>query len=170
MGPNRRAPERERAWPLVPPKEAKRAEAERKIAEAQKIIWGNLGASGGSAALVSFFDRHRINWPARAVDRGSVIKRDRQGVIMRIILAAFAVALLVGPAASQGMNLLDGNERKKTQEDADKEKAIEDAYKSTMKKLPDQKKATNDPWADVRGSSEPKAQKQGRPSSSNKAN
>ena len=85
-------------------------------------------------------------------------------------MAAFAVALLVGPAASQGMNLLDGNERKKTQEDADKEKAIEDAYKSTMKKLPDQKKATNDPWADVRGVSEPKVQKQGRSSPGNKSN
>ena len=90
---------------------------------------------------------------------------------MRIVLAAFAVALLVGPAASQGINLLGNNDHMmKTQEDADKAKAIEDAYKSTMKKVPDQKKATNDPWADVRGSSEPKAQKQGRSSSSNKAN
>jgi hypothetical protein len=52
----------------------------------------------------------------------------------------------------------------------DKAKAVEDAYKSTMKKIPDQKKATNDPWGDVRGSNEPKAQKHGRSSSSNKAN
>ena len=81
--------------------------------------------------------------------------------------------MLVGPAVAQtgGMNLLGGNERMlKTQEDVDKAKAAEDAYKSAMKKIPDQKKTTNDPWADVRGSSEPKAQKQGRSSSSNKAN
>jgi hypothetical protein len=92
---------------------------------------------------------------------------------MRLVLGVFGVALLVGPAVAQtpGINLLGDNERMvKSQEDVDKAKAVEDAYKSTMKKLPDQKKATNDPWEDVRGSSEPKAQKQGRSSSSNKAN
>jgi len=90
---------------------------------------------------------------------------------MRIALATFAVALLIGPAAAQigGMNLLD-NDRKKSQEEIDKEKAIDEAYKSAMKKVPDQKKATNDPWADVRGMSESKAQKQTRsgPSSQSK--
>jgi hypothetical protein len=92
---------------------------------------------------------------------------------MRLVLGVFGVALLVGPAVAQsdGINLLgDNNHMLKTQEDVDKAKAAEDAYKSTMKKIPDQKKATNDPWADVRGSNEPKAQKQGRSSSSNKAN
>jgi hypothetical protein len=90
---------------------------------------------------------------------------------MRIVLATFAVALLIGPAVGQigGMNLLD-NDRKKSQEEIDKEKAIDDAYKSTMRKVPDQKKATNDPWADVRGMSEPKAQKQGRSNPSSKSN
>jgi hypothetical protein len=89
---------------------------------------------------------------------------------MRIALATFAVALLIGPAVAQigGMNLLD-NDRKKSQEEIDKEKAIDEAYKSTMKKVPDQKKATNDPWADVRGMSESKAQKQTRSSPSSKS-
>ena len=89
---------------------------------------------------------------------------------MRIALATFAVALLIGPAVAQigGINLLD-NDRKKSQEEIDKERAIDDAYKSTMKKVPDQKKATNDPWADVRDMSEPKTQK-GRSIPSNKSN
>jgi hypothetical protein len=91
---------------------------------------------------------------------------------MRIALATFAVALLIGPAVAQiggGMNLLDGNDRKKSQEEIDKEKAIDEAYKSAMKKVPDQKKATGDPWADVRGMSESKAQKQTRSSPSSKS-
>ena len=91
---------------------------------------------------------------------------------MRIALATFAIALLIGPAVAQigGMNLLDDYDRKKSQEEIDKEKAAEEAYKSAMKKVPDQKKATNDPWADVRGMSEPKSQKQTRssPSSNSK--
>jgi hypothetical protein len=90
---------------------------------------------------------------------------------MRIASATFAVALLIGPAVAQigGMNLLDGNDRKKSQEEIDKEKAIDEAYKSAMKKVPDQKKATNDPWADVRGMSESKAQKQTRSSPNSKS-
>ena len=91
---------------------------------------------------------------------------------MRIALATFAVALLIGPAAAQigGMNLLDGYDRRKSQEEIEKEKAADEAYNSAMKKVPDQKKATNDPWADVRGMSESKAQKQTRsgPSSQSK--
>jgi hypothetical protein len=65
---------------------------------------------------------------------------------------------------------LDGYDRKKSQEEIEKEKAADEAYKSAMKKVPDQKKATNDPWADVRGMSESKAQKQTRsgPSSQSK--
>jgi hypothetical protein len=87
---------------------------------------------------------------------------------MRIALATFAIALLIGPAVAQigGMNLLDDYDRKKTQEEIDKEKAADEAYKSAMKKVPDQKKATNDPWADVRGMSESKSQKQTRSSPS----
>ena len=91
---------------------------------------------------------------------------------MRIALATFAIALLIGPAVAQigGMNLLDDYDRKKSQEEIDKEKAADEAYKSAMKKVPDQKKATNDPWADVRGMSESKSQKQTRssPSSNSK--
>ena len=92
---------------------------------------------------------------------------------MRVAFGAVAIALLVGPAVAQtgGVNLLDSNDRRlKTQEEVDREKALEDAYKSALKKVPDQKRAVNDPWADARGASEPKAQKQGRSSPNSKPN
>jgi hypothetical protein len=91
---------------------------------------------------------------------------------MKTLMAALAVVLLAGPAVAQigGINML-GNDKKKTQEELDRDQAIDDAYKSTMKKVPDQKKATNDPWADVRGTSQPSTvQKQGRSGASNKSN
>jgi hypothetical protein len=83
---------------------------------------------------------------------------------MRIFVAALIAALAVGPAAAQigGFNLLN-NDRKKSQEEIDRDQAIDKAYSSTMNKVPDQKKATSDPWADVRGGSQPPAvQKPGR--------
>ena len=91
---------------------------------------------------------------------------------MKTFMVALAIALLAGPAVAQigGINML-GNDRKKTQEELDRDQAIDEAYKSTMKKVPDQKKATNDPWADARGTSQPTTvQKQGRSGSSNKPN
>lgn len=76
---------------------------------------------------------------------------------MKAFVATLAVALTAGPALAQigSMNLLDTPEKKKTQEDIDRERAADDAYKSTLKSIPDQKKATNDPWADARGRSQP---------------
>ena len=92
---------------------------------------------------------------------------------MRTLVAALSLALLAGPALAQiggGINFLD-NDRKKTQEEIDRGQAIDDAYKSTMKKVPDQKKVTNDPWADVRGGSQPTTvQKPPRSSASSKSN
>jgi len=73
---------------------------------------------------------------------------------MKRFMVALAVALIATPALAQigGINLLDGAPAKmKTKEDVDRQRANEDAYRSTMKSIPDQKKATNDPWADVRG-------------------
>ena len=91
---------------------------------------------------------------------------------MRTFLTALCLAVLTGPSLAQigGINLLD-NDKKRTQEEIDRGQAIDDAYKSTMKKVPDQKKATNDPWADVRGGSQPTTvQKPPRSSASNKSN
>ena len=91
---------------------------------------------------------------------------------MRTFVAALAFGLVAGPALAQmpAINMLDQG-KPKTQDEIDRGHAIDDAYKSTMKKVPDQKKANNDPWADVRGSSQPTtAQKQGRSGSTAKSN
>jgi uncharacterized protein YdeI (BOF family) len=77
---------------------------------------------------------------------------------MKRFMVALAVALIATPALAQtgGINLMDDAPQKmKTKEDVDRQQASENAYRSTMKSIPDQKKATNDPWADVRGTSQP---------------
>jgi hypothetical protein len=91
---------------------------------------------------------------------------------MRTFLAALAFAVVAGPAAAQipAINMLN-QDKPKTQDEIQRGQAIDDAYKSTMKKVPDQKKTSSDPWADVRGSSQPTTvQKQGRAGSAAKSN
>jgi hypothetical protein len=122
-------------------------------------------AGGGRASRIG------LNFAMRPVhaECGCIVG----GTAIRTFLTALCLALLAGPAIAQigtGINLLD-NDKKKTQEEIDRGHAIDDAYKSTMKKVPDQKKATNDPWADVRGASQPPSvQKPGRSSASSKSN
>jgi hypothetical protein len=90
---------------------------------------------------------------------------------MRTFVAALAFAVVAGPALAQmpSINMLDQG-KPKSQEEIDRGHAIDDAYKSTMKKVPDQK-TSSDPWADVRGSSQPTTvQKQGRTGSAAKSN
>lgn len=90
---------------------------------------------------------------------------------MRTFVAALAFAVIAGPALAQmpSINMLDQG-KPKSQEEIDRGHAIDDAYKSTMKKVPDQK-TSSDPWADVRGSSQPTTvQKQGRTGSAAKSN
>ncbi len=91
---------------------------------------------------------------------------------MRTFVAALAFGVVAGPALAQmpAINMLDQG-KPKTQDEIARGQAIDDAYKSTMKKVPDQKKPSNDPWADVRGSSQSAtAQKQGRTGSAAKSN
>ena len=90
---------------------------------------------------------------------------------MRTFVAALAFALVAGPALAQigSINMLP-EDKKKTPEEIEHGQAIDNAYKSTMKKVPDQK-TNNDPWAVVRGSSQPTTvQKQGRTGSPAKSN
>ncbi len=82
---------------------------------------------------------------------------------MRTFIAALAFVVAAGPALAQtpAINMLDQG-KPKTQDEIARGQAIDEAYKSTMKKVPDQK-TSNDPWADVRGSSQPTTvRKQGR--------
>jgi hypothetical protein len=91
---------------------------------------------------------------------------------MRTFVAALIFALVAGPALAQigSINLLP-EDKAKTPEDIQRGQAIDNAYNSAIKKVPDQKKATNDPWADVRGGSQPPSvQKPSRSSTTSKAN
>ena len=91
---------------------------------------------------------------------------------MRTFVAATLLALVAGPALAQigGINMLP-EDRKKTPEEIQRGQAIDNAYDEAMKKVPDRKKATNDPWADLRGGSQtPSVKKPARSSTSSKSN
>jgi hypothetical protein len=67
-------------------------------------------------------------------------------------IVAFAL-LAAQPAAAQ-VNLLGTMEKPVTSEDVERKKAQEQAYRESLKKIPEQK-AANDPWGDVRNAETP---------------
>jgi hypothetical protein len=68
----------------------------------------------------------------------------------KIIVAAGLLALLAGPAYSQAMSLFpQPGDTRKSPEEVERERAIEQQYKSATDKIPD-KKSSNDPWGNVR--------------------
>jgi len=76
---------------------------------------------------------------------------------MRILGAAAVVALLTGPVYAQGphVNLIP-EFQSKTPEEREAEAARDKAYKESLKKIPDNK-AASDPWGNVRGADTSKA-------------
>jgi len=83
-----------------------------------------------------------------------------QSTLWKLAQSGALIALFTGAASAQipGVNLAP-QDRQLTKEEAEKRQATEDAYKSALKKIPDQKPA-NDPWGNVRSntptSSKPK--------------
>ncbi len=67
---------------------------------------------------------------------------------MKAFWTAMMLMLLTGTAFAQAINLITPK-IPQTAEERAREKAIEDAYKEKMGKIPDQK-ASSDPWGDVR--------------------
>jgi len=69
---------------------------------------------------------------------------------IRIFIQAAAIAaLLAGPAAAQGLSpFQEPTKRQLSEEEIEKQKKLEADYKSTIKKLPEQKSV--DPWGTVR--------------------
>ena len=69
-----------------------------------------------------------------------------------LIAAGAIIVFLPGTASAQlgmpGVSLHDDSRRLDPEEQT-KRKAVDDAYKATMEKIPDQKKP-NDPWGNVR--------------------
>ena len=66
------------------------------------------------------------------------------------------IALLSATASAQQMPALSlhPDERPLTPEEREKRKAVDDAYRSTMQKLPDKKQA-DDPWGNLRSPATP---------------
>jgi hypothetical protein len=83
---------------------------------------------------------------------------------MKAFQVAMTLILLTGSASAQGINLLV-EKPPLTEEDRARQKAIDEAYKAKIDKIPDQK-ASSDPWATVRSPVAPKsAQTTRKPSS-----
>ncbi|OJU29110.1 MAG: hypothetical protein BGN91_13905 [Nitrobacter sp. 62-13] len=77
---------------------------------------------------------------------------------MRILRASMLMtALLSGPAFAQSphINML-ADKPGKTQEEIEKQQAIERAYKDTLRTIPDAA-GSNDPWSGVRNDGQSKA-------------
>jgi hypothetical protein len=72
-----------------------------------------------------------------------------QGILRTLVAAAAIFALSAGTASAQSFSPLTmENKRPLTQEEVDKQNALDSAYKSAINKLPEKK--TVDPWGNVR--------------------
>jgi hypothetical protein len=74
-----------------------------------------------------------------------------QSAWLRLICAAAVTAAPAGPAFAQfpTPSFSLQNDKQKTPDEIEHDKAIDRAYQSATKKIPD-KSTVNDPWADVR--------------------
>ena len=77
-------------------------------------------------------------------------------ILRKIAHAGSIIALLTGAASAQiktpGINLAP-QDRQLTPEEKEKQKAIEDAYKRAIEKIPEKK--AGDPWGAVRSNPSP---------------
>jgi hypothetical protein len=80
------------------------------------------------------------------------------------LIAAGAIIILSAGSASAQLNMpginLQEDSRRLDPEEQTKRKAVDDAYKATMEKIPDQKKP-NDPWGNVRSTTTTTKQRNG---------
>jgi hypothetical protein len=83
-------------------------------------------------------------------------------MLRKIVHAGAIIALLTGAASAQmpmpGINL--SPDRQMTPEEKEKQRVIENAYKSAIEKIPDKKPPT-DPWGAVRSTTPSSKPKQG---------
>ena len=73
--------------------------------------------------------------------------------MLRITICATLIIILMMRAASAQNDLQDiqgGQNSWRTKQEKKNDRAIDRAYQSTIKKLPDAEKKKSDPWADVR--------------------
>jgi hypothetical protein len=81
----------------------------------------------------------------------------KHSIVVALASLAALVPFTVTPASAQalGTAIPLNQQDAKSPEQIEKQKAIEDAYKATLKKIPDAKQS-NDPWGGVRGTETPK--------------
>ena len=85
-----------------------------------------------------------------------------QDTLRKLIGAAAIVACLTGSVFAQftpGLTLSPDTERQLTPEQKEKQKALDEAYRSAIGKIPDKQKPA-DPWGNIRPAESPKS-KQG---------
>jgi uncharacterized protein YecT (DUF1311 family) len=73
--------------------------------------------------------------------------------MLRITICATLIIILMMRAASAQNDLQDiqgGENSWRTKQEKKNDRAIDRAYQSTIKRLPDAEKKKSDPWADVR--------------------
>jgi hypothetical protein len=82
---------------------------------------------------------------------------------MKVFRSAAVIVLLAGPAYAQSpsINLLP-EVQTKTPEEKEAEAARDQAYKESLRKIPDAK-VSSDPWGNVRGVEAPKASPPAKP-------
>jgi len=76
----------------------------------------------------------------------------RRNVIGLLAVSAIIVGMLSGAVFAQDFRPainLNADSRPLTSEEQEKRKAVDDAYRSTLNKLPDKKKSS-DPWGNLR--------------------
>jgi len=66
-----------------------------------------------------------------------------------VVAGVFVIASTAGALAQLSTGIPLDTDRPLTQEEREKRKEVDDAYKSAIHKLPDKKKAA-DPWGDMR--------------------
>jgi hypothetical protein len=81
----------------------------------------------------------------------------KHSIVVGLASLAALAPFTVTPASSQalGTAIPLNQQDAKSPEQIEKQKAIEEAYKATLKKIPDAKQS-NDPWGGVRGTEAPK--------------
>jgi hypothetical protein len=69
-----------------------------------------------------------------------------------LVRACAIVALLTAPASAQAPSIPLNPKTPPTQEEIDRQKAVDQAYDAAIKKIPD-KKSSADPWGNIRPTS-----------------
>ena len=102
--------------------------------------------------MVRRLSNRKHRWILEGRENGFAENAPKAELLMKIFRAAALLALLAGPAYGQmgNMNLIPSDNKSRTPEEIEKDKATDKAYRDSLRKIPDTR--VNDPWGSVRGS------------------